>query len=176
MQTNKNMNSVIAVLVLMSLIASTMLILSKHQFISLATTSFAAALVIFSIPCEEERRGGGGGGDAGNLGARVATPAQIPSVKPRPRVALTQPTQIQMLPTCNNVPTPPEPHQIKDHIRNHGMYGIHGNLSCKLAQRSAVADSGLLQPLNARNQMVKFLSAEQLHAKDPHLILRKTDK
>lgn len=161
------MNPAITILVFTSLVASLTLILTKHQFASLATTSFAAALVIFSIPCEDEEARVRA---ARPNGTRVATPAVAP---PPLRVALTQPTQIQMLPVCNDVPTPPEPHQMKDHIRNHGMYGIHGNLSCKLAQRSAVADAGFLQPLNARNQMVKFLSAEQLHAKDPHLIPRK---
>ena len=205
------MNPVVNTLVVVSLVISLVLIATKHQFASLTSTTFAAMLIILSIPREACEC------DDSNITHASMEPVSMESMmkrapmepvkrapmepvkrapprvvlaKPPPahtnvalakssepikpqRAELTKPTEVQMLPACNDPPTPPEPHQMKDYIRNHGMYGVHGNLSCKMMQRSATADSGLLQPLNARNQMIKFLAADQLHAKDPHLISRK---
>lgn len=67
------------------------------------------------------------------------------------------------LPTCNEA-TPMQT------IRNHGLYGIKGNLSCSLLQRSAVADTGFLQPLGARNAFLSYNAYDQIHAKDPYMI------
>jgi hypothetical protein len=67
------------------------------------------------------------------------------------------------LPTCCQT-TP------KDMIRNQGLYGIKGNLSCDLLKRSAVSDHGFLEPLAARNAFLAFNSYDQLHAKDQYLI------
>jgi hypothetical protein len=58
----------------------------------------------------------------------------------------------------------------KDTIRNQGLYGIKGNLSCDLLKRSAVSDRGFLEPLAARNAFLAYNSYDQLHAKDPYLI------
>lgn len=58
----------------------------------------------------------------------------------------------------------------KQIIRNNGLYGIRGNLSCDLLKRSAVADHGFIQPLDARNAWLKYNSHDQLHIKDPYLI------
>lgn len=184
------MNPAVNTLVVVSLVVSLVLIATKHQFASLISTTFAATLIILSIPrevCEPAQTPATPAAPSIARGSRpvVAEPEKRPPpprvvlAKPPPpvgaghRVALTKPTEVQMLPACNDPPAPPEPHQMKDYIRNHGMYGVHGNLSCRMMQRSATADSGLLQPLNARNQMIKFLAADQLHAKDPHLISRK---
>jgi len=67
------------------------------------------------------------------------------------------------LPTCCQQ-TP------KDIIRNQGLYGIKGNLSCDLLKRSAVSDRGFLEPLAARNAFLAYNSYDQLHAKDQFMI------
>lgn len=67
------------------------------------------------------------------------------------------------LPTCCQQ-TP------KEIIRNQGLYGIKGNLSCDLLKRSAVSDHGFLEPLAARNAFLAYNSYDQLHAKDQFLI------
>lgn len=67
------------------------------------------------------------------------------------------------LPTCCNT-TP------KEVLRNQGLYGIKGNLSCDLLKRSAVSDHGFLEPLGARNAFLAYNSYDQLHAKDQYLI------
>lgn len=67
------------------------------------------------------------------------------------------------LPTCCQQ-TP------KEVLRNQGLYGIKGNLSCDLLKRSAVSDHGFLEPLAARNAFLAYNSYDQLHAKDPFLI------
>jgi hypothetical protein len=55
-------------------------------------------------------------------------------------------------------------------IRNQGLYGVKGNLSCDLLKRSAVADRGFLEPLGARNAFLAYNAYDQLHSKDPWLI------
>jgi hypothetical protein len=55
-------------------------------------------------------------------------------------------------------------------IRNNGLYGIRGNLSCDHLKRSAVSDFGFLQPLGARDAWIAYNSYDQLHAKDQYLI------
>lgn len=67
------------------------------------------------------------------------------------------------LPTCCQQ-TPMEA------IRNQGLYGVKGNLSCDKLKRSAVADYNLLEPLGARNAFLAYNSYDQLHAKDQYLI------
>jgi hypothetical protein len=67
------------------------------------------------------------------------------------------------LPTCCQQ-TPMEA------IRNQGLYGVKGNLSCDKLKRSAVADFNLLEPLGARNAFLAYNSYDQLHAKDQFLI------
>jgi hypothetical protein len=67
------------------------------------------------------------------------------------------------LPTCCQQ-TP------KEVLRNQGLYGIKGNLSCDLLKRSAVSDRGFLEPLAARNAFLAYNSYDQLHAKDQFLI------
>lgn len=58
----------------------------------------------------------------------------------------------------------------RDVIRNKGLYGIKGNVSCDLLKRSAVADTGFIQPLGARNAFLAYNSYDQLHAKDQYMI------
>lgn len=55
-------------------------------------------------------------------------------------------------------------------IRNQGLYGVKGNLSCDKLKRSAVADYNLLEPLGARNAFLAYNSYDQLHAKDQFMI------
>lgn len=68
------------------------------------------------------------------------------------------------LPDCCQQQTP------MDAIRNQGLYGIKGNLSCDKLKRSAVADFGFVEPLGARNAYLAYDSYDQLHSKDQYLI------
>lgn len=163
------MSPLINTLIVASLTGSIILIATKHHIASLATSALAAVLVITTIPSEELNE------DEVfqySPGGRVTlkSPKKAKPAKPTPR-------RIQVatnnLPACTDPPLPPSDREMRDHIRNNGLYGIHGNLSCKRLQRGAVGDKGMLQPLNARNQLVKFLSVDQKHAKDPNLIPRK---
>ena len=189
--------TLVTTLVVSSLTASVILIATKHHVVSLAPSILASVLVIFALLPQETTGGeqttyaySAGGG------VRVAKKQKTPTSQPiqhphqptsqpiqHPHQPTSQPIQhphqpiqhqpTQSLPVCE--PTPPQPtnQQMKDHIRDNGLYGVHGNLSCKRLQRGTVEDSGLLQPLNARNQLLKYLSVDQQHAKDPYLISRK---
>jgi hypothetical protein len=68
------------------------------------------------------------------------------------------------LPTCSSNQAS------KNAIRNQGLYGIKGNVSCDLLKRSAVADTGFLQPLGARNAFLAYNTYDQLHSKDQFMI------
>jgi len=179
---------VITTIVVSSLTASIVLMATKHHMVSLIPSVFAAILVILTlVPTEKEGSGGdptyvysaGGGVRVGN----PAKPKPRSKLKPRPRARPRARAQVQVrppvqplpssIPQCNDPVQPPSNREMKDYIRNHGLYGIRGNLSCKRLERGTVADKGLLQPLNARNQMIKYLSVDQLRAKDPYLIPRK---
>jgi hypothetical protein len=174
--------TLVTTLVVASLTASVILIATKHHTISLAPSIFASILVIFALlPSEPEGEeisyaySAGGGVRVGKSAPKTrinASPAQTPpptSQAPLPTFQAPPPS----LPVCAAPPAQPTNQEMKDHIRDNGLYGVHGNLSCKRLQRGTVADSGMLQPLNARNQLLKFLSVDQQHAKDPHLIPRK---
>lgn len=181
-------------LIVAALTSSVVLIATKHQMLSIVTSLLATLLIILTlIPSEavhddEVYQYSPGGGVT--VGPRkIKSPRQSKARKPkltpgksgptlkvalRPPAPQAAPQATDSLPTCADPPLPPSDSEMRDHIRNHGLYGIHGNLSCKRLQRGTVGDKGMLQPLNARNQMIKFLSVDQLHAKDPHLIPRKT--
>ena len=60
--------------------------------------------------------------------------------------------------------------QVREHIRNNGLYGIKGNVSCDLLNRSSFSDQGYIQPLNARNSWLSYISEDQLHSRDQWLI------
>lgn len=192
--------AIVTTIIVASLTASLVLIATKHHMVSLITSLFATVLVIFTLIPTESTGGNttytysaGGGVRVNNSPQTPQTPQKSKKKKPQPKPQRSRP-QVQTfqsppnpqhpppppqipapssIPTCNDPVPPPSNQEMKDYIRNHGLYGIHGNLSCKHLQRGTVADKGLLQPLNARNQWVKFLSVDQLHAKDPHLIPRK---
>ena len=55
-------------------------------------------------------------------------------------------------------------------IRNQGLYGVKGNLSCDKLKRSTVADFGFIEPLGARNAFLAYNAYDQLHAKDQFMI------
>ena len=172
------MHTLTNTLVVASLTGSIILIATKHHLWSLITSIFATVIIIATmIPSEEVKdevfHYSPGGGVTLVPPKKNKTEKNKTKKKRVSRVADAQ-TPTNNLPACANPPPPPSDREMRDHIRNNGLYGIHGDLSCKLLQRGTVADTGMLQPLNARNQMLKFLSVEQLHAKDPHLIPRKT--
>jgi hypothetical protein len=104
--------------------------------------------------------------------------ACVPELTPLPQTIRADVSEIasSSLPSCNAPPQPPTDKEMRDHIRNNGLYGIHGNLSCRKMQRTSVADKGVLQPLNARNQLLQFLAVDQMHAKDSYLIPREKIK
>jgi hypothetical protein len=58
----------------------------------------------------------------------------------------------------------------KDTIRNQGLYGIKGNLSCEILKRNAVQDARFVEPVGARNAWVAYNSYDQLHARDQYMI------
>lgn len=55
-------------------------------------------------------------------------------------------------------------------IRNNGLYGIRGNVSCDLLKRSAISDYGFVQPIGARDAWIAYNTYDQLHAKDQFLV------
>lgn len=181
-------NPIVTTLVVACLTASVILISTKHNVISLAPSIVACFLVVIALLPGESGEGAttyayspGGGVRVRKQGqqpkrARVRRPSRVAHTHPPP--APHQPpapmsVQSPSMPVCAPRPAQPSNQEMKNYIRDNGLYGVHGNLSCKRLQRGTVADSGLLQPLNARNQLLKFLSVDQQHAKDPYLIPRK---
>ena len=188
------MKSVVYALVAACTTASIVLIATKRECVAILISLVAIMLIVYTLP--KQTSGGdemysytpGGSIKYGPKPDKqvIHNPAKQmihnPATEPEPvRVSpevlpptppIEMPKTHGSLPNCDDPPQPPSDVEMRDHIRNHGLYGIHGNLSCKKMQRSSVADKGMLQPLNARNQMIKLLSVDQLHAKDPHLIPR----
>ncbi len=62
----------------------------------------------------------------------------------------------------------------KDIIRNQGLYGIKGNLSCEKLKRNAVQDTRFIEPIRARNSWAAYNSYDQLHAKDQFMVPAKS--
>jgi hypothetical protein len=48
--------------------------------------------------------------------------------------------------------------EMKKRIRNEGLYGIQGDINCQHLRRSAVADTGFVQPLEARQEHLRYLA------------------
>ena len=59
---------------------------------------------------------------------------------------------------------------MKEQIRLHGLYGIRGRTDIDLLRRSKVSDQGYIQPLNARESWINYISQDQLHSRDQYLI------
>jgi phosphotransferase system HPr-like phosphotransfer protein len=55
-------------------------------------------------------------------------------------------------------PLPDFNKEMKQKIRNEGLYGIHGDLNCASMRRGAVADKGFVQPVNARQEWLRYLA------------------
>ena len=55
-------------------------------------------------------------------------------------------------------PLPDFNKEMKQKIRNEGLYGIHGDLNCINMRRSATADTGFVQPVNARQEWLRYLA------------------
>ena len=187
---------VVYVFIALLIVASVTLLCVKQNVASAGTSLAATLLIVFTLIPKETKIDGGiyayssGGGvrivDAAaprsarrsRLGRNLMPAAALGTTAPKPTQATApKPTQATApsLPTCNAPPAPPADltdREMRDHIRNNGLYGIHGNLSCKKLQRGTVADKGLVQPLSARNQLLQFLAVDQLHAKDSYLIPR----
>lgn len=69
------------------------------------------------------------------------------------------------------VPDLPVGHKnMRQYIRDHGLYGIHGNLSCELAKRATVQDHNFLEPVGARVAWAAYAAHEQTHSRDQSLI------
>ena len=180
-----------SVLVIVALTSSVVLIATKHNIASLATSLTAATLVVYTlIPREEAAdrymytRSGAIVPISNDRAPRVkkkktrrakprAKPAPPPAVRaqldptPPPAAPVGEDAQ---LPVRTSAVPPLHNRDVKKFIRDNGLYGIHGNLTCQHMQRATVSDHGLLQPLNARNQMLKSMAYDQPHEKDPFLV------
>lgn len=55
-------------------------------------------------------------------------------------------------------PMPDYNKEMKQKIRNEGLYGIQGDLNCLNMRRSAVADTGFVMPINARQEFLRYLA------------------
>lgn len=178
------MNTVVIALLSVAIV----LIATKHYLASLSTSLVATLIIMFAmLPCDSAAEGSSQFSYAPNRaikvrapGAKQRTPATPPVMAPpaSPRAPMraslgVPPVMgggVTTLPSCNDPPPPLAAHEVRDYIRNHGLYGVHGNLNCRHMQRGSVSDHGQLQPLNARNQLLKFLAYDQPHEKDPFLI------
>lgn len=185
-------NTVIVALLAVAIV----LIITKHYLASLCTSLISTLIIVVAlVPCGETTVATGADGvqyaytrngaikmkPKPNKVVEQHTPptpasttcATSPPVRASLGVARRPATALRhtnVLPSCNDPPPPMSDKEAKAHIRNHGLYGVRGNLNCSHMQRSSVADHGQLQPLNARNQMLKYLAFDQPHAKDPFLI------
>jgi len=182
------------VLVIVALTSSLVLLATRHNIASIATSLTAGLLVVYTlIPREDAAdqylytRSGAiipVSADRASRRQRGARAKKRRPVSPKPRpgsspvralLSPSPPPQLPegvdpQLPVRTSVPPPLHNRDVKKFIRDNGLYGIHGNLTCQHMQRSAVSDHGLLQPLNARNQMLKSLAYDQPHEKDPFLV------
>ena len=59
---------------------------------------------------------------------------------------------------------------MKDMIRNQGLYGIRGNLSCEKLRRNAKQDTRFIEPVGARNAWAAYNAYDQQHARDQFMI------
>lgn len=59
---------------------------------------------------------------------------------------------------------------MKEVIRNQGLYGIRGNLSCEKLKRSAQQDTRFIEPVGARNAWAAYNAYDQPHSRDPFMI------
>ena len=83
---------------------------------------------------------------------------------------ICQPSGSSTLDAALDVSPPPRPNynyvkpmpdydkDMKRKIRNEGLYGIQGDLNCVTMRRSAVADTGFIQPLEARTEYLRYLA------------------
>lgn len=97
----------------------------------------------------------------------VVTP---PVVLPPPDVAQEA---RDYLPRCTVPEVAKSAKDMRDMIRNNGLYGIHGDTNCRMMQRASIADKGVRQPLAARMELMQFLGVDLLHKKDQTLMPRK---
>jgi hypothetical protein len=56
--------------------------------------------------------------------------------------------------------------EMKQKIRNEGLYGIHGDLNCLNMRRTATADTGFVQPINARQEFLRYLAYDMPNYKN----------
>jgi hypothetical protein len=63
-------------------------------------------------------------------------------------------------------PLPDFNKEMKQKIRNEGLYGVHGDLNCIAMRRSAVADTGFVQPVNARQEFLRYLAYDMPNYKN----------
>lgn len=55
-------------------------------------------------------------------------------------------------------PLPDHDKQMKQKIRNEGLYGVNGDLNCLHMRRSAVANTGFIQPIEGRQEFLRYLA------------------
>ena len=55
-------------------------------------------------------------------------------------------------------------------IRNNGLYGIKGDYRCDIMKRSAVANTGFVEPLGARNEFLRYASYDMPNHRNQYMI------
>lgn len=123
-----------------------------------------------------------GGGDLGPAGKAVAANAKAalaPQESSRMSVAaqvMNSPEMMTPCPRGNPQYTPglPSccPSTPAEEIRNNGLYGIVGDLNCRISNRSTVSNRGFVEPLNARTEFLRYMSYDMPHKRDTTLIQR----
>jgi hypothetical protein len=63
-------------------------------------------------------------------------------------------------------PLPDHDKEMKRKIRNEGLYGIQGDLNCLNMRRSAVANTGFIQPIQAREEFLRYLAYDMPNYKN----------
>ena len=161
------------IFIALMIVTSIVLLLFKQNVASLTTSLVVIMLVTFTmIPyesCEDGTWTYSSSGAARFLPSSQKTSPQ----KTSPRKTSPRKTSRMNLPSCHAPPAPPSQKEVRAYIRNHGLYGIHGNQSCRKMQRASVADKGWIEPIHARQNLLQFLAADQLHSRDSSLISKK---
>ena len=63
-------------------------------------------------------------------------------------------------------PLPDFNKEMKQKIRNEGLYGVHGDLNCLNMRRTATANTGFVQPINARQEWLRYLAYDMPNYKN----------
>jgi hypothetical protein len=121
--------------------------------------------------------GGGQLGPAGkaiSLNTEAALAPQLTKIMNVSNEVTNAPEMMTPLPQGNSEYTPglPSccPSTATEEIRNNGLYGVVGDLRCRIANRKTIADKGFVEPLNARTEWARYASYDVPHKRDQYMI------